>query len=145
MAQVRLVAELLDSRFGKTLTFADEGVVLLDPAVGTGTYPLTAIAEALVRVQQRFGTGALPRTGHWSGRKHPRLRDPDRPLRRRPLASLTQQVIAAGGRLCHPTVPTSIYRYAANRPSPRLLTVTLLHKPICRRAPTRPEGESGDA
>jgi len=59
-AQVRLVAELLDERFKKPLTFADEGVVLLDPAVGTGTYPLTAMAEALDRVNSRFGAGALP-------------------------------------------------------------------------------------
>ena len=39
-ARVRLVAELLDSRFGETLTFADEGVVLLDPAVGARYIPI---------------------------------------------------------------------------------------------------------
>lgn len=37
--QVRLASELLEKRFGKKLGFADDGVVFLDPAVGTGTYP----------------------------------------------------------------------------------------------------------
>ena len=36
--QVRLASELLEKRFGKKLGFADDGVVFLDPAVGTGTY-----------------------------------------------------------------------------------------------------------
>ncbi|MBA2557723.1 MAG: N-6 DNA methylase, partial [Chloroflexi bacterium] len=57
--QVRLVAELLERRLGKPLTYADDGVVLLDPAVGTGTYPLAAMAEALERVRARYGEGAV--------------------------------------------------------------------------------------
>ncbi|HXG39538.1 MAG TPA: type ISP restriction/modification enzyme, partial [Candidatus Limnocylindrales bacterium] len=59
-AQVRLVAELLADRFSRPLTYADEGVVLLDPAAGTGTYPLAAMADALERVRQRYGEGAVP-------------------------------------------------------------------------------------
>jgi hypothetical protein len=59
-AQVRLVAELLVGQFNRPLTFADEGVVLLDPAAGTGTYPLAAMADALDRVRDRFGEGAVP-------------------------------------------------------------------------------------
>ena len=39
-AQVTLAGELLRTRFGKPLSFADDDVVVLDPAVGTGTYPL---------------------------------------------------------------------------------------------------------
>jgi len=56
-AQVTLVSELLRDSFGKSLSYADEDVVLLDPAVGTGTYPLAAMAEGLARVRDRFGKG----------------------------------------------------------------------------------------
>lgn len=58
--QVRLVGRLLEERFGKAMTYADDGVVLLDPAAGTGTYPLAAITEAIERVQARYGIGAVP-------------------------------------------------------------------------------------
>ena len=59
-AQVRLVGELLERRFGKPLTYADDGVVTLDPAAGTGTYPLAAIEHALDSVDERLGPGAVP-------------------------------------------------------------------------------------
>ncbi len=62
--QVRLVGELLQGRFGKELTYADDGVVTLDPAAGTGTYPLAAIEHALSVVAARLGEGAVP--GHAS-------------------------------------------------------------------------------
>jgi hypothetical protein len=58
--QVRLATELLENRFGKKLGFADDGVVFLDPAIGTGTYPAAAIKNALEKVRQRSGQGALP-------------------------------------------------------------------------------------
>ena len=58
--QIRLVGELLQRRFGKELTYADEGVVTLDPAAGTGTYPLAAIEHALDVVAERLGPGAVP-------------------------------------------------------------------------------------
>ena len=58
--QVRLVSELLESRFGKTAGFADDGVVFLDPAVGTGTYPVAAVKHGLARVRERYGDGAVP-------------------------------------------------------------------------------------
>jgi len=57
-AQVRLVAELLRKRFGKPLAFAEDGVVVLDPAVGTGTYPLAVIEHAADAVRERLGPGA---------------------------------------------------------------------------------------
>lgn len=38
--QVRLVTELLTTKLGKPLGMADDNVVVLDPAVGTGTYLL---------------------------------------------------------------------------------------------------------
>ena len=59
-AQVRLIDNLLVERLGKTLGFADDGVVTLDPAVGTGTYLLGVIEHALDRVQVEQGAGAVP-------------------------------------------------------------------------------------
>lgn len=58
--QVRLTSELLEKRFGKKLGFADDGVVFLDPAVGTGTYPVAAVKQGLEKVRQRSGDGAIP-------------------------------------------------------------------------------------
>jgi hypothetical protein len=57
--QVNLVSQLLDERFGKRLSFADDGVTFLDPAVGTGTYLVTAIQHALAQVRERSGAGAV--------------------------------------------------------------------------------------
>ena len=59
-AQVRLIGDLLERRFGKTLTYADEGVVTLDPAAGTGAYPLAVVEHALKSVDKRLGPGAVP-------------------------------------------------------------------------------------
>ena len=59
-AQVRLVGQLLRERFGKELTYAADGVVTLDPAAGTGTYPLAVIEHALALVENREGSGAVP-------------------------------------------------------------------------------------
>ena len=58
--QVRLVSQLLKERFGKKLSFADDGVTFLDPAVGTGTYLVYAIQHALRIVRDRSGPGAVP-------------------------------------------------------------------------------------
>ncbi len=58
-AQVTLAGELLRTRFGKPLAFADDDVVVLDPAVGTGTYPLAVLEHASETVKQRFGPGAV--------------------------------------------------------------------------------------
>lgn len=58
--QVRLASELLEKRFGKKLGFADDGVVFLDPAVGTGTYPVAAVKHGLEKVRDRSGSGAVP-------------------------------------------------------------------------------------
>lgn len=59
-AQVRLIGDLLERRFGKTLTYGDEDVVTLDPAAGTGTYPLAVIEHALEAVNKQLGPGAVP-------------------------------------------------------------------------------------
>ncbi len=59
LAQVRLVAELLEGKFGKSLSYADDGVVFLDPGAGTGAYPLAAMQYALACVDQKFGAGMV--------------------------------------------------------------------------------------
>lgn len=56
-AQVSLIADLLTTKLGKPLAYADEGVVLLDPATGTGTYPLAALQHGLERVDAAYGPG----------------------------------------------------------------------------------------
>jgi hypothetical protein len=56
-AQVNLVADLLKLRLGKPLAYAEEGVTLLDPATGTGTYPLTALQHGLDVVEAEYGLG----------------------------------------------------------------------------------------
>lgn len=53
--QVRLVSELLENRFGKTYSFAHEGVTVIDPALGTGTYLVAAIQTAMEVVERRAG------------------------------------------------------------------------------------------
>lgn len=58
-AQVRLAGELLRTRFKKPLAFADTDVVVLDPAVGTGTYPLAVLDHAADTVRQYLGPGAV--------------------------------------------------------------------------------------
>ncbi|HRZ81079.1 MAG TPA: N-6 DNA methylase [Candidatus Hydrogenedentes bacterium] len=58
--QVRLIDELLRTRLKKPLGFASEGVITLDPAVGTGTYLLGVIEHALKQVEAKQGKGAVP-------------------------------------------------------------------------------------
>ena len=58
-AQVRLAGELLRTRFKKQLMFADDDVVVLDPAVGTGTYPLAVLDHAAETVRDYLGPGAV--------------------------------------------------------------------------------------
>lgn len=42
-AQVRLVDQVLRTQFGRRYGFGDESVVTLDPATGSGTYPLAVL------------------------------------------------------------------------------------------------------
>lgn len=57
-AQVALVAELLRERFDLELGFADPGVVVLDPATGTGTYLLAALENGAETAELAFGPAA---------------------------------------------------------------------------------------
>ena len=59
-AQVRFAGELLRDRFGKRLAFAGDDVVVLDPAAGTGTYPLAVLSHATETVRETMGRGAVP-------------------------------------------------------------------------------------
>jgi len=59
-AQVRLIDDVLTNKLGKTLGFADPGVITLDPAAGTGTYLLGVIDHALAKVEALQGAGAVP-------------------------------------------------------------------------------------
>lgn len=58
-AQVRLVSDLLINKLDKPLSFAEENVVVLDPAAGTGTYPLAALQYGLDLVEQDYGPGMV--------------------------------------------------------------------------------------
>ena len=58
--QVRLIDELLREKFDKPMGFADNEVITLDPAVGTGTYLLGVIDHTLDRVEAEEGEGAVP-------------------------------------------------------------------------------------
>ena len=57
--QVRLVAELLQTRFAKRLGWAAKDVTILDPAAGTGAYPIAVIDHAEASVRERLGQGAV--------------------------------------------------------------------------------------
>lgn len=59
-AQVRLVDNLLRHQLGKENSFADANVTVLDPAVGTGTYPLGVVDQALSFASEKYGSGVLP-------------------------------------------------------------------------------------
>ena len=54
-AMVRIVDHLLVDQFGIRLGFADKAVVTLDPAAGTGTFPLAVIDRAAERVAAERG------------------------------------------------------------------------------------------
>jgi hypothetical protein len=58
-AQVALCEDILATRFGKPEQFADEDVVVLDPAVGTGSYPLRVVKSA-AKSAGALGPGFVP-------------------------------------------------------------------------------------
>ena len=69
-AQVGIVDGLLQSRFGKLKGFADPEVVTLDPAAGTGTYPLAVLQRVVegIPANRRGATAnALTRAAETSG------------------------------------------------------------------------------
>lgn len=56
-AMTAMTDHLLVNRFGKRLGFGDGSVVTLDPAAGTGTFPLAAIDRATSRAARARGAG----------------------------------------------------------------------------------------
>ena len=57
--QVRLVDRLLRERMGKPAGFAEDNVVTLDPATGTGTYLLAIVERAAEQALSREGQGMV--------------------------------------------------------------------------------------
>ena len=59
--QARLISGILEEHFNKAEGFASEGVVLLDPAVGTGAYLIEVFRQGMESIKKRFGkVGILP-------------------------------------------------------------------------------------
>jgi len=48
-AHVRLAADLLEQRLGCAAAFGDEQVLMVDPATGSGAYPLAVVTNTLER------------------------------------------------------------------------------------------------
>ncbi len=71
--QVRLVAELLTTRFDAEFSFVDPHVVTLDPAAGTGTYILTAVQHALAQIGAVKGAGMRRRAATTAAKRYPCL------------------------------------------------------------------------
>lgn len=59
-AMTRLTEEVLRSRLGYPLGYASDGVVVVDPAMGTGAYLLDIIERAADTIEDEEGTGAVP-------------------------------------------------------------------------------------
>jgi hypothetical protein len=57
-AMTRLTEDILINRLHKEQGFASPGVMTLDPAAGTGTFPLGIIAHSLQRIADEQGLGA---------------------------------------------------------------------------------------
>lgn len=60
--QTRLCQHVLETRFGKGLGFGEADVVVLDPAAGTGTYPISVISHALDKAAAQLGEGMRGQT-----------------------------------------------------------------------------------
>lgn len=67
-AMAAITEHLLVDRFGKRLGFADSGVVTLDPATGTGTFPLAVIDRAVAAATRGRGKGGPQQAGGNLGR-----------------------------------------------------------------------------
>ena len=57
---VRLVGDILHTRMGITRGFADGDVVIVDPAMGTGTFLLSVIDSVAATVADEEGEAAIP-------------------------------------------------------------------------------------
>ena len=89
-AQTRLAGELLRTRFDKPLAFADDEVVVLDPAVGTGTLPARSARPCRGVRPWQTRTRRSCRKAARPGRQTARLRDPRRAVLRRTPAPIAK-------------------------------------------------------
>ncbi|WP_425145781.1 N-6 DNA methylase [Deinococcus sp.] len=58
LCQVRLVHTLLKTKLGRPLGLAEDSVTVLDPAAGTGAFPLAVLDQALAEAESVYGPGA---------------------------------------------------------------------------------------
>jgi predicted helicase len=58
--QTRVINHLLQNRFDRRYGFADRDVHTLDPAVGTGTYLISALRQAADRLEEAKGEDSVP-------------------------------------------------------------------------------------
>ena len=58
--QTRIISHMLTHGFKRHYGFADQTVQTLDPAVGTGTYLVSAMKEGCKRVEQAIGADSVP-------------------------------------------------------------------------------------
>jgi hypothetical protein len=68
-AMVRLVEDILVNRLRKSGGFASPGVMTLDPAAGTGAFPLGVISHSLQRITDEQGEGAAASWAETLGRQ----------------------------------------------------------------------------
>ncbi len=108
-AQIRLVGELLATRFGADKTFAQEGVVTLDPAVGTGTYILAAVQHGLDSAAALRGPGARKQAATDAAQNIHAFEFLVGPYTVAHLR-LTQQIVAEGGEM----PPEGVHVYLAD-------------------------------
>lgn len=57
---VRFTEDVLQARFGREGGFASDDVVVVDPAMGTGTYLLNIVSSVARTVEEEEGKGAVP-------------------------------------------------------------------------------------
>ena len=105
-AQVRLVAELLQTHFGARYSFVDERVVTLDPAAGTGTYIIAALTHGLNQVEADKGKGLRVHAATTGARNIHAFEVLVGPYAVAHLR-LTQQIVAEGGEI--PADGTHVY------------------------------------
>jgi hypothetical protein len=58
--QTRVINRLLVDRFQRRYGLADAGIEILDPAVGTGTYLVSALGEGCQHMRRAMGEAAVP-------------------------------------------------------------------------------------
>ena len=87
-AMVRLVDDVLRSRFKQTTGLASSAVTVADPAVGTGTFLLGVLRRIALTIEADEGAGAVPGAIDAAVKRLICIRDATRTVRRGPAAHL---------------------------------------------------------